>query len=309
MLVVSAVPQGSVLAPILFLLFINDITSQVESKIRFFADDCVLYREVLSRQDQISLNKDFSLIAQWCENWQMVINFDKTVSMSVTKKKSKLSFPYGYDSIILNTVTQYKYLGVVISSDLGWSANVEHVASKAMRKLMFLKRALRYSTKEAKLLAYVTFIRPILEYASVAWFPFAQNQIATLEAVQRKAARFICNRYRCTDSPTQMLSEIGLHTLTSRAMLYRLKFLYLILHNKVKVDPGTYLSYNTSRETRHKHHLTLQEYVCAKNTFSYSFFPRAIRDWNALAPTVVAQPTVDKFVELAGQTVLSATSK
>lgn len=227
--------------------------------------------------------------------------------MTVTKKKSKLTFPYGYDSIILKTVTQYKYLGVVISSDLGWSAHVDHVTGKAMRKLMFLKRALRYSTREAKLLAYATIIRPILEYASVAWFPSTQKHIATIEAIQRKAARFICNRYRRTDSPTQMLTDIGLHTLASRAMLSRLKFMYLILHNKLKVDSNTYISFNTSRETRHKHHLTLQEYLCTNNTFSSSFFPRAVREWNALPETVVVQPTVNKFYELAGQAVLSAT--
>lgn len=83
--------------------------------------------------------------------------------------------------------------------------------------------------------------------------------------------------------------------------------MYLILHNKLNVDSNTYISFNTYRETRHKHHLTLQEYLCTNNTFSSSFFPRAVQEWNALPETVVVQPTVNKFYELAGQAVLSAT--
>lgn len=82
------------LAPFLFLLFINDISHHVDVKICLFADDCVLYQQITSPADQARLNTVLNNIVQWCNCWQKAINSEKTVLMSVTKKKSKLKYSY-----------------------------------------------------------------------------------------------------------------------------------------------------------------------------------------------------------------------
>lgn len=117
-LVLSGVPQGSVLAPLLFLLYINDITNHVDVNIRLFADDCVLYHTIKTQDDQIKLNNSLYKVAQWCSDWQMVLNAEKTVYMSIINRKSTLSFSYSINGVLLRNVSQYKYLGVLISSDL-----------------------------------------------------------------------------------------------------------------------------------------------------------------------------------------------
>ena len=175
---------------------------------------------------------------------------------------------------------------------------MQQTSKKALNKLFFLKRSLTGSTFETRYLAYTSLIRPILEYASVAWFPHTKNCILTLERVQRKAVRFIFNRYRRNDSPTELLRLAGLATLSSRAKVHRLKFLYFLLHNAFKLSPTSFVTYNSSRETRHKHRFTLDEFHSTNNIFRFSFFPLAVRDWNCLDEFIVAQPTIELFTEL-----------
>lgn len=305
--VVSGVPQGTVLAPLLFLLYINDIAKEVNVKIRLFADDCVLYQEIVNIEDQIKLNNALAQIGQWCKDWQMSINSEKTVSMTVTKKKRKLVYPYSINNAIIPSVSEHRYLGLIISSDLTWTAHIQQVTRKAMQKLFFLKRILRHSTFETKHLAYVTLIRPILEYANVVWFPHTKNNIHTLEMIQRKAVRFLYNRYKRTDSPTELSQCAGLHTLASRAKLQRLKFLYMLLHNSFKLNYSDFINIKSTRQTRQMHPHRIEEFSCNNNAFLFSYFPQAVREWNELNPCVTAQTTFPKFVELAEKAVLSFT--
>lgn len=303
--VLSGVPQGSVLAPVLFLIYINDITNYADVKLRLFADDCVLYNEIRHHDDQVKLSNSLNKIAQWCADWQMTINIDKTVFMSITNKVSKFNFQYHLNNVPLRKVYQYKYLGITIASDLSWTEHVRQVSKKAMSKLFFIKRALSFATHETKLLAYVTFVRPVLEYASIVWFPHTANNIAILERVQRKAVRFIFNRYGRNDSPTALLHRAGLATLDSRAKVFRLKFLYLLLHRSFRINPDLYLNFRDTRPTRRRHPWELEEYSFSNNTFSYSFFPRAIREWNTLDAVITQQPTLEKFMKLIEGAVLS----
>lgn len=114
----SGVPQGSVLGPLLFLVFINDIVNDIPVKIRLYADDCVMYSEIDSVSDQLRLNEAFEKVVKWCSDWQMAINFDKTVFMKISRKRSTLHFQYSACNVLLAEVENIKYLGIWISKDL-----------------------------------------------------------------------------------------------------------------------------------------------------------------------------------------------
>lgn len=118
--VMSGVPQGSVLGPILFLLYINGIAKVVHFSVdvRLFADDCVLYTCVKSIADQVLLNDALSAVDRWCEKWDMKINFDKTTCMTVSNKKAPLTFTYTIKNKDVKRSSQVKYLGVTITSNL-----------------------------------------------------------------------------------------------------------------------------------------------------------------------------------------------
>lgn len=193
----SGVPQGSVLGPLLFLLFINDTVEQIPVKEKLYADDCVLYSKIHSSSDQLLLNGKWQMvIGKWqMEECQMVINLDKTVFMRITHKKSPLLFTYSANNTFLSEVTNCKYLVLYISNDLCWNKHITHITTNATYKLFFLRRDLKLSTPSVRLLAYKSIVLPILDYAAIIWDPFTKTNINKLEKVQKRAVRFIYNNF------------------------------------------------------------------------------------------------------------------
>lgn len=148
---------------------------------------------------------------------------------------------------ILNT--QYEYSVVTISSELNWNVHVQQMFEKAINQLFFLRRSLAGSTFETRSLAYTSLIQPIIEYASIARFSHSEQNITALERLQRKTVHFIFNRYRRSDSPKELLRLAGLTNLSKQARVHRLKFLYLLLQNSFKINPGSFVTYGSARET------------------------------------------------------------
>lgn len=200
--VTSGVPQGCVLAPVLFLLFINDLPTNIKTNIRLFADDCIIYREINSAEDHGALNKALSVVSDWCKDWQMALNVRKCAILTVTRKKHSSTFTYTINNILLCRVKQYKYLGLIITHDFRWDSHVKHVTSSAFGRLISIKRRLGSAPSQIKLLAYKTFVRSVLEYANVIWFPYTNQLQTKIERIQRKPIRFIFNKYKRTDPPS-----------------------------------------------------------------------------------------------------------
>lgn len=292
----SGVPQGSVLGPLLFLLFINDIGNNISVKIRLFADDCVLYNEINCAEDQRRLNHDLDLIVTWCRNWQMCLNYDKTVFMSVTRKRRPLPFSYCANNCSIMQVNEYKYLGVSLTSDLRWNKHINAVSSRALNKLYFLRRNLKFATPDTKPLTYNTLIYPIIEYASAVWGPFTSTNLARLERIQNKSVRFIFNQYDRQTSTGLLTKKAGLITLEMKLKISRLKVLHQIIHNQSCINKDIYLSFSSSRPTRRSHSLQLTPFQPKNDCYKYSFFPRAVAEWNDLPFEIANLNNVDHFV-------------
>ena len=188
----SGVPQGSVLGPSLFLAYINDLPARLEALTRLFADDTAVYRVVTSGNDQAQLQQDLHRLAEWEMSWDMQFHPAKCTTLPVTRSRHPLQPAYQLHGHTLETVSAVKYLGVTIQGDLCWDAHINNIVSKANSTLGFLRRNLKISSRRVKEQAYKSFVRPILEYACSVWDPHTQKQIDKIEAVQRRAARFVC---------------------------------------------------------------------------------------------------------------------
>ena len=189
--VVSGVPQGTVLGPLLFSLHINDIMSDIESEIRLFADDCVCYREIKDIEDTFKLQKDIDRLGIWARKWGMRFQPVKCNMMQLTNKHNKIQASYTLEGTVLENVDSIKYLGVTITSDLKWNSHIRNVCSKANRTLGFLRRNLFSCPQDVKEAAYKSLVRPILEYGSTVWDPHYNGLNDELENVQKRAARFV----------------------------------------------------------------------------------------------------------------------
>ena len=134
--VVSGVPQGTVLGPLLFSLHINDITADIESEIRLFADDCVCYREIKDKEDTLKLQRDIDRLGNWARKWGMRFQPVKCNMMQLTNKTlNKIQASYTLEGTVLENVDNIKYLGVTITNDLKWNTHISNICTKANRTL------------------------------------------------------------------------------------------------------------------------------------------------------------------------------
>ena len=302
--VTSGVPQGSVLGPLLFLLYINDIGNPINSSIRLFADDCILYKEIRSYADQQSLQTDINSFSSWADKWQMQLNHKKCNTMTLTRKKSLNITNYYYlNSQLLTTVSSCTYLGVVVTSDLRWHKHVEHCKLKAMNSLNFVRRNLYRCSLDVRKLAYTSLVRPHLEYASAAWDVYTQGDVNCHESIQKRAARFITGNYNWRTSSTGLVNSLNLAPLSCRRAVSRLSLFYKAIYESSPSISVSHLSV-PSRSTRSSSNgLIFLPLSCRTDCYKYSFFPRTIIDWNRLQFEVRAKPSLDTF-KIAAESAL-----
>ena len=164
---VYGVPQGTVLGPLLFLLYINDLPSVVSSKVRLFADDCLIYRNIKNKEDQIALQKDLNLLENWGNTWGMRFNAAKCNIMRVSRTRDPKLFNYSLTGQVLVEVMDARYLGVTLSNDLEWSKHIATMTNKANSKLSFLRRNLKGCPEKLKQTAYFSLISSFMEYGAL----------------------------------------------------------------------------------------------------------------------------------------------
>ena len=133
----SGVPQGTVLGPLLFLLFINDLPSVVKSQVRLFADDCLIYRPIMDSRDQYLLDQDLAALSQWADTWGMKYNPQKCFIMTIANNKNPPQHFYSLCGSILKQVQDTQYLGITISNDLRWEQHIATTTAKANRMIVF----------------------------------------------------------------------------------------------------------------------------------------------------------------------------
>ena len=158
----SDVRKGSVLGPVLFLIFINGLPDNIRSSVRLFEDDCVLYRNIHSLQDYLTLQEDLTSLGQWGADWQMKFNVAKCHSMRVTwhQHHKQILLDYSLHNHTLKNVQKAKYLGISITDNMDWGQHVSEIPSKATKTLGFLRRNLAFAPRSTKEVAYKTLVWP-----------------------------------------------------------------------------------------------------------------------------------------------------
>lgn len=150
----------------------------------------------------------------------------------------------------------------------------------------------------------MSLVRPKLEYSSCVWDPHNKNQIHQIEMVQRRAARFTCNRYHNTSSVTDMIQHLQWPTLQLRRIQTRLIVFYKIIHHQIAIYPSNLLIPSDAR-TRNKHTYHFKHIYTTKDSYKYSFYPRTVVQWNQLTPSAVLCTTVDDFKEQISTSALT----
>ena len=277
----SGVPQGSVLGPVLFLLYINDITDHIQSTMRLFADDSIVYREIKNTRDHALLQQDLISLCEWAETWQLNFNISKCYHLGVTNKVVPFSCNYLMNDIVITKSASTKYLGVTISHNLNWNQHCDNVCSKANSMLGLLRRVLSDCSVDVKCKAYTTLVRPQLEYACSVWNPFTKRNVHQIELVQHRAARFVFRDYSNFTHVTPMLKQLGWDTLEQRRLSHQLSMFYKIQQGLVGISLPPEVCPLT-RASRLPNAFPFRHIQSNCDVYKYSFYPSSIVAWNKL---------------------------
>ena len=301
--VTSGVPQGSVLGPFLFLMYINDMPETISSQSRLFADDTIVYRSIKSQDDCIQLQKDLESLEKWESKWGMSFNPSKCETIHISRKKTPVITPYMLKQEPLARTKTANYLGITIAEDLSWNQHVAKTAAKGNKMLGFVKRNVKTAVQTTKEYAYKSLVRPTLEYASTVWSPGKKLLSSAIEKVQRRAARYVTNRYQRTDSVSSIVDDLKWDLLEERRKKSRVIMLQKIRTGLVAIPP-TKLTPAT-RQTR-GHNLKFLQIPTRTNYHKCSFYPNAIKLWNSLPSKLVQMDNIDEFKDAIGSVHLTA---
>ncbi len=289
--VTSGVPQGSVLGPILFVVFINDLPEVTECLTQMFADDTKVFTTVKDMNDRQKLQNDLTNLYEWSSKWQLRFNASKCKVLHIGHNNPQ--FTYTMDSgngmIELDKTTLEKDLGVNVDPELKFSSHVEKQVNKANRILGLIRRSYEYIDADVMKKLFTSLVRPHLEFGNVAWAPRLEKDKKLIEGVQRRATKLVPE---LSDLPyEERLKKLELPSLYYRRARGDIIEAYKYLHGKYTVNED--LLEKEERTNTRGHSLKLKKKYCKgarrANFFSY----RIVNSWNALPDDVVTAPTMN----------------
>ena len=291
----SGVPQGSVLGPLLFLIYINDIVDVVKhSNIKLYADDSKIYHS-FEREAEFSdgLQDDLESIAAWAASWQLSVNASKCFVLPVGNRLvSQNPSRYSLNDVALPTVKVEKDLGVFMSGDLRFSEHCSKIASSASQVAGIIFRA--FASKDVCFMVkmFITYIRPILEYNSEVWSPSLLGDIDVVESIQRSYTRRIKNL--ATISYTDRLNVCKLDPLELRRLKRDMVLVYKIRHGLVKLAFEDFFVFAPVVGTR-GHRDKLYPQKAKTNRALASFANRVAGPWNSLPEPLIIATSISQF--------------
>ena len=300
--VLSGVPQGSVLGPLLFLIFINDLPKCTACPVCLFADDSKIYSKVprankvlpeLEGSQEI-LQKDLDELYKWAEKWKMSFNVNKCKIMHLGYDNGK--HEYNLNGITLMETTEEKDLGVLIDNNLKFSSHIRSLVSKANRMIGLIKISFESIDKEMFLILYKSLIRPLLEYCVHAWSPHFETDITLLENVQRRATRMVREFNQL--SYENRLKELGLTKLKDRRTRGDMILTYRLLKGEEGIDFRKFFTLDKKTYDTRGHSKKLEKPTVRLDTRKYFFSCRVVDKWNELTEEEVTAKNTHMFKKL-----------
>ena len=299
----SGVPQGSVLGPISFVIYINDLPDQVKNSVcKLYADDNKLISEIRNNEDCFKLQNDIDELDKWSEKWLLGFNFDKCRIMHIGKKNPNFIYHMNSDGLrkpLLITSLE-KDVGVLISSDLKWKDQVNACVNKANAILGKFSKFFTYKGKKVMKSLYCTFVRPILDFAVQVWSPYLNDDIEKIERVQRRATKIIPELRHLNYE--ERLVKLNLTTLSTRRargdIIQFFKFNKEIDHIDWHYPPKSASSMGTlgpaSSIRGHKRRIIREKIRNCAQRHNF-FFNRIANTWNSLPTEIVEASSVNSL--------------
>ena len=289
--VISGVPQGSVLGPILFILYINDMPSSVKTSIALFADDAKLYSPCYNFN---LLQADLDSLSLWSRKWQLTFNPCKSKVMHVGRTNQRIQYSLldtAGERHSLSHSDLEKDLGIYVDDMLSFDHHIETTVKKANNVVGLVRRTFVFLDEKTFCLIFKAVIRPLLEYCNSIWHPHLSRHVKEIESVQRRATKLIPSLKHLSYS--ERLRKLKLPSLQFRQLRGDMIETYKIISHKYDINPSTFFSLSASTTRGHSFKLTK---LRSNSSIRLHFFTnRVINSWNSLTEEIVTSPTTNTF--------------
>ena len=284
----SGIPQGSILGPLLFIIFINDLPSDIKNHCMMFADDTKIFGNPGK-----ALQLDIERADDWAHTWQINFNVAKCKVLHFGRKDNTYDYYMSNQNHMCKIVSTSpeKDIGVIFDDNLLFDSHIATTVNKCQGILSIIKRSFLFIDEHTLPLLYVTLVRPILEYSSVIWALHLRKHIIKLEAVQRRATRMIPNLKDI--AYIDRLRKLNLFSLAYRRRRGDLIQVYKLLHNIDNVNYSQLFDINHS--ITRGHDFKLKKRFSKTNSRKFTFSQRMVNDWNSLPPAVVSADDIKCF--------------
>ena len=308
--VTAGVPQGSILGPLFFLVYINDLTEDLRCNAKLFADDTSLLTIVHNANAAASdMNHDLEIIKAWASKWRMSFNPDpnkQAVEVTFSTKRVKTDHPdILFGGVPVVKVEEHKHLGVILDSKLSFASHIQTAITKSRQGIGMIKYLSKYLPRHTLNELYKLYVRPHLDYGDVIYHTPAKTRefshdttlnthMEKLESVQYSAALAVTGAWRGT-SREKLYNELGWESLNLRRWSRRLVMFYKIVNNV------------TPEYTRHpipqleqpvyslREHHVIGQIKARTERFKNSFYPNCLNEWDKLLPEVRQAPSLSVF--------------
>ena len=293
--VTSGVPQGSVLGPVLFVVYINDLPDILESLCQLYADDTKVFSKVdcIERKNQIQ--RDLDNLVSWADKWQLQFNSDKCHILHLGYKNS--NYPYymrkhnSLEKVELTTSEYEKDLGILVDNELSFSKHVETQVRKANRLVGLIRRSFTYLDKDVMRQLFCALVRPHLEFGNVAWSPRHKKEINLIEKVQERATKIIPGMKNMNYE--QRLKAMKLPSLCYRRKRGDLIEVFKYVNGFYNTNQNLLIKDPSKRTRGHAHKLLKRP--CNINLRLNFFSFRVVNNWNNLPSYVAEATTLNQF--------------
>lgn len=290
----SGVPQGSVLGPLLFVIFINDLPEHLPKgvNIKIYADDIKLYVEHNNDNNRNKLKESLVITEKWAKNNGLGISIDKCICLYIGKNNDKQQ--YFIDGQPIKKENCVRDLGILIDTDLSFSAHITKITKQAYSMIYQIFRIFKSKDLDNLVFVFKTYLRPLLEYATEIWSPSRKDHLISLEKIQKIFTKRAFKQCGLVDKPYEIRLQIcKLKKLEERRVLADLCMTYKILNNFTHLEQEKYFTL-TKRAKRRIHLLQNKRFTSKSKN---NFFARIVSLWNKLPREIVEIRDLKKFRE------------
>lgn len=296
--VTSGIPQGSVLGPLLFVLYINDLPDQVDSDAYLFADDTKIFRIIKTQNDRQILQEDLNKMESWSDKWLLKFHPEKCKYMKISKKSNSTDHPPIYN--LLNhpiaQVKEEKDIGVLIDAELTFENHISEKVNKANSIFAVLRRTFKYLGIETFMPLYKTMVRTHLDYASSVWSPYKKKDIDKIEGVQRRVTKQLPGLKDM--SYPERLKKLGLPTLSYRRIRGDMIETFKTMNGHYDKEVSSFLRKAEDSQQRCSSRTNSNKVVHQRfqsNIRKHSFSVRIAKTWNKLPDKITKSPSINSF--------------